>query len=76
MNLDKLIESAAECLPDGWSIMLEVEKGAMSINAIRPDQTKIPLDDCDRDISELFGDAIRVAFDEVEADRIRAESEG
>ncbi len=62
------IEHAAEHLPDGWEIRIEVEQGSALVRVIRPDKTDIIIDDGESDICECFRDACIVARDECAAD--------
>ncbi len=64
MTLEQRIEDAAERLPEGWSITIEVENGAASITVNRPDGTAAHIDDDERDIAELFSCAVAFVRDE------------
>lgn len=61
MNLEQLIERAAELLPAGWSIRIEVENGAAWVEAIRPDESTVHMDDGETDLVEMVNAAINLA---------------
>lgn len=70
MNLEQALEHAAEHLPDGWQIKIEVEKGAGWVTAIRPDETEVGMSDAEDDFSDQVVNAIRLAHDELAADKL------
>lgn len=61
MNLEQAVEYAAEKLPDGWSIRIEVENGASWVEANRPDGRTIQIDVGDSDLVEQVIAAVNVA---------------
>jgi hypothetical protein len=45
MNLEDTIEYVAETLPKNWIVRLDITNGAVSVFALRPDLTEVPLID-------------------------------
>ena len=70
MSLENLINDAAEVLPEGWIVRIEVEKGAGWVKVIRPDGTEVEIEDDECDMAEMFQDAVGMVMDEVAMDRI------
>lgn len=73
VSIESAIEFAATKLPSGWSVRIEVEKGSAWVEAIRPDGTKVDIVDDEYDLEQLVGEAVRLALDEVEADKLLKE---
>ena len=69
-DLTKAIEYAAEFLPEGWRVRMEVENGSASVTAIRPDGTEVDMHDDESDLEKMVADAVRLAVDEIEADKM------
>ena len=61
MRIDDLLEMAARDLPEGWSVRIEVERGAAWVKAIAPDGVKHDIDSDEAEITDLVRDAIEVA---------------
>ena len=70
MSLEQLIDDAAENLPEGWSIRIEVENGCGEVIAERPDGSTVMMADGESDICEQFRNACILIRDELEADRL------
>lgn len=64
LDLDQEIEKAAEHLPDGWAIRIEVEKGYGGVVAIRPDGYEVAIEDGELDITEQFRAALQLALED------------
>jgi hypothetical protein len=41
VTLEKAIDRAAEVLPDGWRLRIDVERGAATVSIIRPDGSEV-----------------------------------
>jgi hypothetical protein len=61
MRIDDLLEMAARDLPEGWSVRIEVERGAAWVKAIAPDGVEYDIDSDEAEIADLVRDAIKVA---------------
>lgn len=66
-SLEQAIERAAEVLPDGYAVILQVEKGAGWVELERGDMSRVKMGWGETDLVEQVMDAISLAFDEVEA---------
>jgi NADH:ubiquinone oxidoreductase subunit F (NADH-binding) len=69
MKIDDLIESISGGLPEGWRVRLEIENGAATVTAIRPDGSEVPIDDDEQEVEGLLREALHLALDEREADK-------
>lgn len=69
-SLNDELDYAAEHLPEGWSIRIDVERGVGSVTAIRPDGTEVDMHDGESDLSEQFRTAIRLAYDEIDTHKL------
>lgn len=74
MTLEERIERFAESLPEGWRVVIEVERGSGTVTAVRPDGTEVDMGDGESSINQQFADAGRLAMEETEADKL-SESE-
>jgi len=61
MRIDDLLEMAARDLPQGWSVRIEVQRGAAWVKAVAPDGVEYEIDSDEADIADLVRDAIEVA---------------
>ena len=75
MTLEQALEHAAARLPDGWQIRIEIENGAGWVEAIRPDQSTVMMDDTESDLVEMVLAALRLAFDEIAAEKLSQANE-
>ncbi|MDE2102940.1 MAG: hypothetical protein KGL39_37195, partial [Patescibacteria group bacterium] len=64
MSIEQLIDEAAESLPQGWSIRIEVENGCGEVITERPDGSTVFMADGESDIREQFRSARRLIHDE------------
>ena len=60
-SLDELLNNAAENLPEGWQIKIEVEKDSGSITAIRPNGSEVDMYDPDEEMEDQFWAALILA---------------
>jgi len=67
-TIENAIEEAARDLPKGWKIVLSMERGAAWVEAVRPDESVVPIDPCDGDLYDCIRDAGRLAVDEAKCD--------
>jgi hypothetical protein len=67
-TLEQLIEAAAEHLPDGWEIRIEVQHEYGEVIVTRPDGTEVQMQDGESDIREQFKNAGLLIRDELAAD--------
>jgi hypothetical protein len=65
MRIDDLLEMAARDLPEGWSVRIEVERGAAWVKTVAPDGVEYDIDSDEAEIADLVRDAIEVATAEV-----------
>lgn len=74
-SLTAHLEHAAEHLPEGYSIIIHVERGNGEIKLMRPDESEISMDDYASDtcISGQFDQAVSLALDEINAEQIARE---
>ena len=70
MNLEQSIEHAAEYLPEGWTIILQIERSAGWVEVIRPDKSTVLMDDGECDLVDQVVNGCRLAHEEIAADRI------
>jgi hypothetical protein len=49
-SLAAQVESAAECLPEGYSILIHVQKGAAQVTVMRPDESEVQMWDSEDDL--------------------------
>jgi hypothetical protein len=70
MTLEETVNKAAEVLVDGWSIVISVEKDSASVEAVRPDGTRVQMDDGEADLQEQVSSAIALAKDEDESNNL------
>tara|TARA_R100001530_G_scaffold129622_1_gene100055 strand:+ start:94 stop:309 length:216 start_codon:yes stop_codon:yes gene_type:complete len=62
LSVDKAIEEAAELLPEGYVIELNVENGAGWLNMYGPDGSDVELPECvDSTLAEQIQDAMHHA---------------
>ena len=61
MRIDDLLEMAARVLPEGWSVRIEVERGAAWVKTVAPDGVEYDIDSDEAEIADLVRDAIEVA---------------
>lgn len=61
MRIDDLLEMAARDLPEGWSVRIEVERGAAWVKIVAPDGVEYDIDSDETCIAGLVQDAIEVA---------------
>jgi len=69
-SLDELLNTAAENLPGGWQIKIEVEKDSGSITAILPDGSEVDMHEPDEEMEDQFWAALKLASDEYECGEI------
>lgn len=69
-TLEQLIGAAAEHLPDGWEIRIEVQHEYGEVIVTRPDGTEVPMQDGESDIREQFKNAGLLIRDEIMADTV------
>ena len=67
MRIEDLLEMAARDLPEGWSVRLEVERGAAWVKAVAPDGVEFEIDSDEAEIADLMRVAIEVANANAEA---------
>jgi hypothetical protein len=70
MTLEKRIEFICEHMPDGWSVLIKLEKHSGFVVAVRPNGTEVDMDDGERDIEEQLADAYFFARDEIAAEKL------
>lgn len=75
-SLEQLIEAAAEKLPEGWTVAIEVQKGYGEVMVTRPDGTGVGMSDGEMTISEQFAFASIFIRDEIQADEISQNEKG
>jgi len=61
-KLDAAIQNAARDLPEGWSILLQVEKGAGWVELFNDDGAKIPVELDDLDLHESVAKCVERAL--------------
>ena len=64
ITLDDLLEKAAEVLPEGWSLRIDVERGSGGVTMIRPDGSEEDIQPEDMNIKEQFARAILLCCNE------------
>lgn len=69
-TLESAIECAAEHLPTGWKIRIDIENGYGGTTAIRPDESEVSMDTGDTCLDEQVSNALRLALDEEAADKL------
>ena len=67
MKLTDHAEFLCKHLPEGWSISIELERGAATVKAHRPDGSEVMTDDGESDVDEQVRAAYRLALDETKA---------
>lgn len=72
MKLDDIAERLCASLPLGWRVRIEMERHAATVQAIRPDDSKVVMGDGESDLYEQVMDAARLAHDETEANKLTA----
>ena len=74
-SLEQLIDLAAENIPEGWEVRIEVSTGYGEVIVTRPNGSEVPMSDGESDIREQFRDAAILIRDEIEADRLLGANE-
>ena len=60
--LDDALQSAARDLPEGWSIIVQIERGAGWVELYNADGARIDFENVDRDLHEQVAEALKVAL--------------
>ena len=72
MTLDQIIDKFTESAPDGWQAVLTVENGWGCVEAVRPDGTRVVMDDGESCLVEQVQNVLDLAEHERLADEIAA----
>lgn len=62
-DLNAEIQNAARDLPEGWSIILQIERSSGWVELYNADGARMQFEDVDRDLHEQVAEALKTALE-------------